>query len=40
MYSPWKNVNVGVEYIYARRETVNGQDGDLNRVQFSAQYFF
>lgn len=40
IWTPWKNVDVGVEYIYAKREIENGQDGDLNRVQFSAQYTF
>ncbi len=40
IWSPVRNVNVGVEYIYASREIENRQDGDLNRVQFSAQYSF
>jgi hypothetical protein len=40
IWSPWKNVDVGIEYIYAKREIENGQDGDLNRVQASAKYSF
>ncbi len=33
-------MNVGVEYQYGTRELVNGLDGEVNRVQFSAQYNF
>jgi hypothetical protein len=40
IWTPWKNVDVGIEYIWARREIENGQDGDLNRVQASAKYSF
>jgi len=40
IWTPWKNVDVGIEYIYAKREIENGQDGDLNRVQASAKYSF
>lgn len=40
IWSPWKKVDIGIEYIYAKREIENGQSGDLNRVQFGAKYDF
>lgn len=40
IWSPANSVNLGAEYIYARREVENGLAGDLQRVQFSAQYGF
>ncbi|MCZ7566220.1 MAG: DcaP family trimeric outer membrane transporter [Burkholderiales bacterium] len=40
IWSPAKKTDVGVEYIYGRRETENGQSGSLNRVQFSTQVSF
>jgi hypothetical protein len=40
IWSAAKNVDVGIEYIRAQRETEDGQDGSLNRVQFSAKYAF
>ncbi|EKE76770.1 DcaP family trimeric outer membrane transporter [Gallaecimonas xiamenensis] len=40
IYSPVKPISFGVEYIYAERELENGEDGDLNRLQFSAKYVF
>lgn len=40
IWSPVKNANVGVEYIFARRELINNQVGVLNRIQTSAQYNF
>lgn len=40
IWSPVPRVNLGVEYIYARREVENGLSGNLNRGQFSAQYTF
>lgn len=39
-YSPAKPLTFGLGYRYARRELENGLSGDLNRVQFSAQYNF
>lgn len=39
-YSPLKPLTLGLGYRYARRELVNDQAGDLNRLQFSAQYNF
>lgn len=40
IWSPIAPVDLGAEYIYARRETENGLSGNLNRVQFSAKYTF
>ncbi len=40
MWSPFTRTNFGLEYIYARRETQDGQSGKLNRLQASAQYVF
>jgi hypothetical protein len=40
IWSPVAQVNVGMEYLLARRETENGQSGRLNRVQTSVQYLF
>jgi hypothetical protein len=37
---PVKSMRVGVEYIYGRRELYNGDDGELNRIQFSAKVTF
>lgn len=39
-WSPYNNVNFGLELIQASREDVNGDDGDAARVQFGAQYVF
>jgi len=33
-------VDIGVEYIFADRETDNGLDGQMHRVQFSSKYSF
>ena len=40
IWSPVAQTNLGIEYIYARRETSDGLAGRLNRVQAAAQYFF
>lgn len=39
-YSPAKPLTFGLGYRYARRELDNGLSGDINRLQFSAQYNF
>lgn len=39
-YSPIKPLTLGLGYRYARRELENDESGDLNRLQFSAQYNF
>jgi len=40
IWSPLKNTNVGLEYIYGHRTLVDNQVGVLNRIQTSAQYLF
>ena len=40
IWSPVKNTNVGIEYIYGHRKTEGGASGVLNRFQTSAQYIF
>jgi hypothetical protein len=40
IWSPVDHADVGVEYIYADRETEDGQTGHLNRLQASAKYAF
>ena len=40
IWSPVARTNLGVEYILARREVQNGDTGNLNRLQVSAQYSF
>jgi hypothetical protein len=40
IWSPVPAVNLGVEYIWGYRELENGQDGELNRMQFGVQYNF
>lgn len=40
LWSPVASTTFGLELIHARRETEDGRNGDLNRVQTSAQYNF
>lgn len=40
IWSPVAKADLGVEYIYADRETENDQKGHLNRLQASAKYAF
>jgi hypothetical protein len=40
LYSPAPKITTGVEFRHAERETENGDDGTLDRVQFSAKYAF
>jgi len=40
IWSPLASVNLGVEFINARRVTEDRNSGSLNRVQASAQYLF
>ena len=40
IWSPVPQVDLGVEYLYGYREIESGDDGDLNRIQFSATYNF
>ncbi len=40
VWSPLPKLDLGVEYIFANREIESGEDGDLNRFQFSAKYAY
>ena len=40
LYSVSKELTVGAEYAFAKRELESGADGDMDRVQFSAKYAF
>ena len=40
LWSPVSQAMLGVEYTYATRELIDGRDGVLQRVQFSARYSF
>jgi len=40
MWTPVKNVMLGVEYGYLDQETQGGSSVDANRVLFAAQYGF
>lgn len=40
IWSPVPQVNLGAEYIHAKREVEDGRSGRLNRLQLSAQYGF
>lgn len=40
IWSPLPRVNLGLEYLYARREVEDGQDGHLDRLQAAAQLLF
>ncbi|WP_432210289.1 DcaP family trimeric outer membrane transporter [Marinobacter alkaliphilus] len=39
-WTPIKNVMMGVEYQFLKRENVDGTDGDASRILFAAQYNF
>ncbi len=40
LWSPMLQTTIGLEYIYANRELVNQQNGELHRVQFSTRFNF
>jgi hypothetical protein len=40
IWTPLPKLDLGVEYILAKREIESGADGDLNRFQFSAKYAY
>lgn len=40
LWSPVSQTTFGAEYIYLYRDSVDGRNGDLHRVQFSARYSF
>ena len=39
-YDPVPELRLGIEYSWANRELLNGTNGSLNRIQFSAKYRF
>lgn len=38
IWSPVPELNIGVEYLHGHRQLLNQQDGELNRLMFSARY--
>ena len=40
IWSPVKRMQLGAEYIWGHREDESGDDGTLNRLQFSAKYVY
>lgn len=40
IWNPVPNVDLGSEWIFGRRKTLNGERGDANRLNFSAKYNF
>ena len=39
-YTPIPKLDIGAEYRFATREVENGDEGDLNRLQFTTKYSF
>jgi hypothetical protein len=39
-YIPFRNMSLGLEYLYGQRKNLNGQWGDANRINMLAQYNF
>ena len=40
IWSPVKNVNTGIEYMYGKRTNADGKSGEANRVQLMIKYLF
>ena len=40
IYSPWKNVDLGAEYHHGQRETFDGREADVSRINMTAKYSF
>ncbi|MCU7916421.1 MAG: hypothetical protein KZQ65_11150 [Candidatus Thiodiazotropha sp. (ex Gloverina cf. vestifex)] len=40
MYTPVKQLTLGVMYLQGELEKVNGDEGELDRIQFAAKYSF
>lgn len=40
LWSPVTQTTIGLEYIYANREWLDGQNGELHRLQFSTRFNF
>lgn len=39
IWTPVKRINVGIEYLYGKRENINGASGIANRIQFAVFYY-
>jgi hypothetical protein len=39
-YIPFRNMSLGLEYLFGQRKNLNGQWGDANRINMLAQYNF
>ncbi|WP_338847394.1 DcaP family trimeric outer membrane transporter [Massilia sp. W12] len=40
IWNPVKNVDFGAEWLYGKRKTLAGETGEMNRLDFSAKYYF
>jgi len=40
IWSPYENVDLGIEALYGLRENKDRQDGTANRIQISGTYSF
>jgi hypothetical protein len=40
IWNPVKGVDIGTEYIFGRRTTLAGEEGDMSRINLSAKYNF
>ena len=40
IYTPWKNVDLGAEYHHGKRETFDGKEADIARVNMTMKYSF
>jgi hypothetical protein len=38
IWNPVKTVDLGIEYIWGKRETLIGEKGDMSRINFLARY--
>jgi len=39
-FSPWRNLDLGIEYRHGLRRLLNGQEGELDRIETTARYNF
>ncbi|WP_242526136.1 DcaP family trimeric outer membrane transporter [Novosphingobium sp. KA1] len=39
-YSPYRNIDLGIEYRHGERDLVDGDNGNLDRLEFAAKYSF
>ena len=40
VWTPFRLMSVGMEFLYGKREDKDGSDGDAKRLQFGATYYF